>query len=110
MTDRTCLSPKRCLGPLALPGPRWHRCKPGDRAAARALVTPAGRVEPRAWRRHQRAAHGLGVAGHLCRKPAPDACLGRAAGSPSGQFGEMEALILQIGLANTWPRSRAASR
>jgi len=62
----------------------------------RALVAPAGRVESRLADRHQRAVHGLAwLATYVESMRQMHAWAERLNGN--GQFGEMEALILQIG-------------
>jgi (2S)-methylsuccinyl-CoA dehydrogenase len=84
---------------LALPAPPWPR----RRRFLHGDGTSAGRFERR-WPHLRRAAGGQPdrrawacLAGHLCRIAAPDARLGRAP-ERRGKFGEVEQLILQIGM------------
>ncbi len=68
------------------------------RATVHARVAPGGRVSSAALEAHQRAAHGLAwLATYVESLRQIQAWAARLA--EAGQFGEMEALILQIGFA-----------
>ena len=109
-TQESAMSADELLSRLAEALPALDAAQAEATAAMRAAVAPGGRVEAAAMEREQSAAHGLAwLATYVESLKALHAWA--AALEDAGRFGEIERLILQIGVRrNISPRSPAAFR